>query len=245
MPPTFFPSELSAKPTDVPLMPIQDRGNSRVVEHSLAKDTLTRLRDADTEPRRFREGLVRIGRICGYELSDEVVETQKTRVQTPLSETEAVRARDEGIVVVNVLRAATPFVEGILDTLPNARQGVISASREESTENQGKGFPVTVEYVKMPEIECDDTVIVADPMLATGSTMSSVLDRIEKVSSGDPDVSVLSVVSAPEGIERIADGYPEVDQVTVSVDDYLNEDGYIVPGLGDAGDRAFGTGNTI
>jgi uracil phosphoribosyltransferase len=223
------------------MMTIESRRNSRVIEHTLADDTLTRLRDIGTEPRRFREGLVRLGHICGYELADEVVETQKTRVQTPLSETEAVQTQEEGTVVVNVLRAATPFVEGIVKAFPNARQGVISASREESTENQRKGFPVTVEYVKMPEIDGDDTVIVADPMLATGSTMSSVLDRIEEISSGDPDIFVLSVVSAPEGIEKIADEHPEVHQVTVSVDNYLNEDGYIVPGLGDAGDRAFGT----
>jgi uracil phosphoribosyltransferase len=104
-------------------------------------------------------------------------------------------------------------------------------------------FPITIDYVKLPEISAEDTVIVADPMLATGSTMCSVLEHIlDNNADVDPaKLFVLSAVSAPDGLLRVDDEFPNVDLLTVSIDDYLDDDGYIVPGLGDAGDRAFRT----
>jgi len=171
------------------------------------------------------------------------METEYTEVQTPLTTTmgERVKGLDD-VVIVNVLRAATPFVEGLLKAFPRARQGVISASRdEEAGMNDDGEFPISVEYVKLPEITEDDTVIIADPMLATGSTMATVLDYITSEKTEPENLLVLAAVSAPEGIVRVSEAQPDADIISVAIDDELDEDGFIVPGLGDAGDRAFRT----
>jgi len=223
-------------------MSIESRENASVVTHALAQHILTDIRSVDTEQIAFRKGLVKLGRICGYEITDEWLTTNDVSVRTPLTETTGRRLLGlDDIVVVNVLRAATPFVEGLLKAFPAARQGVISASRDEAAGMRDDGtFPIDVQYVRMPDIRPDDTVIVADPMLATGSTMCTVL--AELMTNGTPeDLVVLSAVSAPAGLERVREGVPAAELVTVSVDDHLDDDGYIVPGLGDAGDRAFGT----
>jgi uracil phosphoribosyltransferase len=169
--------------------------------------------------------------------------TEEVSVQTPLTETTGTRVAGlDDIVIVNVLRAATPFVEGLLKAFPNARQGVISASRNEAAGmNEAGEFPIEVEYVKLPDIRPEDTVIVADPMLATGSTMCTVL---EAVMEGEPEpdqLFVLAAVSAPPGLQRVGQQYPNAECITVGIDDGLNDEGFIVPGLGDAGDRAFKT----
>jgi len=226
-------------------MTIEDRGDAYLVTHALATDTLTKLRSVETEQVAFRKGLVKLGRICGYEIIDGRMETQYVEVQTPLEKTmgERVKGLDD-VVIINVLRAATPFVEGLLKAFPRARQGVISASRdEEAGRNEDGEFPITIDYVKLPEINEEDTVIVADPMLATGSTMCTVLDHVtaEMPDAGVEDLFVLSAVSAPDGLLRVGDQFPEAELLTVAIDDHLNEEGFIVPGLGDAGDRAFRT----
>ena len=224
-------------------MAIEDRGDAHVVTHALATDVLTRIRDVGTEQVEFRKGLVKLGRICGYEIIDGAMETEYVSVRTPLTETTGERVKGlDDVVIVNVLRAATPFVEGLLKAFPRARQGVISASRDESAGRAEDGsFPISVDYVKLPEIREADTVIVADPMLATGSTLCAVL---AEVTAGAPDpehLFVLSAVSAPEGLVRVGETYPQAKLLTVAIDDHLDEDGFIVPGLGDAGDRAFRT----
>ncbi|RLM96438.1 uracil phosphoribosyltransferase [Haloarcula sp. Atlit-7R] len=224
-------------------MPIEQRGDASVVTHALARDELTRIRNVETEQVAFRKGLVRLGRICGYEIIDGRMETEYTEVQTPLTTTmgERVKGLDD-VVIVNVLRAATPFVEGLLKAFPRARQGVISASRdEEAGMNDDGEFPISVEYVKLPEITEDDTVIIADPMLATGSTMVTVLDYLTSEKTEPENLLVLAAVSAPEGIVRVSEAQPAADIISVAIDDELDEDGFIVPGLGDAGDRAFRT----
>ncbi|EMA03819.1 uracil phosphoribosyltransferase [Haloarcula quadrata] len=224
-------------------MPIEQRGDASVVTHALARDELTRIRNVETEQVAFRKGLVRLGRICGYEIIDGRMETEYTEIQTPLTTTmgERVKGLDD-VVIVNVLRAATPFVEGLLKAFPRARQGVISASRdEEAGMNDDGEFPISVEYVKLPEITEDDTVIIADPMLATGSTMATVLDYITSEKTEPENLLVLAAVSAPEGIVRVSEAQPDADIISVAIDDELDEDGFIVPGLGDAGDRAFRT----
>jgi uracil phosphoribosyltransferase len=225
-------------------MPIEDRDDAYLITHALAKDTLLRLRDVETEQVAFRKGLVKLGRICGYEIIDGVMETEYVTVQTPLTETtgEHVKGLDD-VVIINVLRAATPFVEGLLKAFPRAKQGVISAGRDEEAGMDEDGeFPITIDYVKLPEITEKDTVIVADPMLATGSTMCAVLDHVLESTAADPtDLFVLSAVSAPDGLLRVGEQFPDADLLTVAIDDYLDDDGYIVPGLGDAGDRAFRT----
>ncbi|MFC7132283.1 MULTISPECIES: uracil phosphoribosyltransferase [Salinibaculum] len=224
-------------------MGLEEREHAVVVTHPLAQQTLTDLRRADTDSVAFREGLVDLGRLCGYELVDGYMETEAVPIRTPLTETTGQRVAGlEDVVVVNVLRAATPFVEGLLKTVPDARQGVISASRDEEAGMDDDGeFPIEVQYVKLPDIRPEDTVVVADPMLATGSTMCTVL---EEVTGGQPDpeqLVVLSAVSAPPGLERVGEAFPNAERITVGLDDRLDDDGFIVPGLGDAGDRAFNT----
>ncbi len=225
-------------------MPIEDRDQAKLVTHALAKDTLSKIRDVQTEQVGFRKGLVKLGRICGYEIIDGAMETEYVPVETPLTETTGERVKGlDDVVIINVLRAATPFVEGLLKAFPRAKQGVISAGRDEEAGMDEDGtFPISVDYKKLPEITEDDTVVVADPMLATGSTMCTVLEHVLDAAEDEPeDLFVLSAVSAPEGLVRVDEEFPEADQLTVSIDDELNDEGFIVPGLGDAGDRSFRT----
>ncbi|WP_276299601.1 uracil phosphoribosyltransferase [Halorussus lipolyticus] len=224
-------------------MTIEDRGDAKLLTHALAQDTLSKLRDVETEQVGFRKGLVKLGRICGYEIIDGAMETEYVSIETPLTETTGQRVKGlDDVVIINVLRAATPFVEGLLKAFPRAKQGVISAGRdEEAGRGEDGSFPITIDYVKLPEIREKDTVIVADPMLATGSTMCAVLDEVLEEQSNPEDLFVLSAVSAPEGLLRVGDEFDEADLLTVAIDDELNDEGFIVPGLGDAGDRAFRT----
>jgi uracil phosphoribosyltransferase len=224
-------------------MPIEDRDDAHLITHALAKDTLSRLRDTETEQVAFRKGLVKLGRICGYEIIDGAMDTEYVTIETPLEETTGERVKGlDDVVIINVLRAATPFVEGLLKAFPRAKQGVISAGRnEEAGMNEDGQFPITIDYVKLPEITEKDTVIVADPMLATGSTMCTVLEHVLEEAPDYENLFVLSAVSAPDGLLRVGEQFPEADLLTVAIDDYLNDEGFIVPGLGDAGDRAFRT----
>ena len=230
-------------PTPSPTMTIEDRDQAKLITHALAKDTLSQLRDVETEQVAFRKGLVKLGRICGYDIIDGAMETEYVPVETPLEETTGERVKGlDDVVIINVLRAATPFVEGLLKAFPRAKQGVISAGRDEEAGMDESGeFPITIDYVKLPEITEKDTVIVADPMLATGSTISAVLDHVIAEADGFENLFVLSAVSAPDGLIRVGEQFPEADLLTVSIDDELNEEGFILPGLGDAGDRAFRT----
>ncbi len=223
-------------------MPIVERDSASLITHALARDTLSRLRSVETEQVAFRKGLVKLGRICGYEIIDGAMETEYVSITTPLAETTGERVKGlDDVVIVNVLRAATPFVEGLLKAFPRAKQGVISAGRDEEAGMTDGEFPITIDYVKLPEITPDDTVIVADPMLATGSTMCTVLEHVLENAPEPEHLFVLSAVSAPPGLLRVGETYPEADLLTVSIDDHLNDNGFIVPGLGDAGDRAFRT----
>ncbi|WP_340098765.1 uracil phosphoribosyltransferase [Salinibaculum salinum] len=223
-------------------MAIEVREHASVVTHALAQHTLTELRSVQTRQTQFRKGLVKLGRICGYEIADARLNTESVPVETPLAETTGERITNlDDVVVVNVLRAATPFVEGLLKAFPESRQGVISASRDEDAGMDDGEFPIEVQYVKLPEIRPEDTVVVADPMLATGSTMVAVLEELTDGAPTPENLFVLSAVSAPQGLDRVSEACPEAELLTVSVDETLDEHGFIVPGLGDAGDRAFGT----
>lgn len=224
-------------------MTIEDRDNTHIITHALARDTLSRIRDTGTAQVSFRKGLVKLGRICGYEIIDGAMETEYVPVTTPLTEMTGERVTGlENVVIINVLRAATPFVEGLLKAFPKARQGIISAGRnEEDGMNDEGAFPISIDYVKLPEITPEDTVIVADPMLATGSTMCTVLEYVLDDQPEPANLFVLSAVSAPDGLLRVGEEFPETTLLTVSLDNHLDENGFIVPGLGDAGDRAFGT----
>ncbi len=207
-------------------MPIEDRDDAYLITHALAKDTLSRLRDVETTQVAFRKGLVKLGRICGYEIIDGAMETEYVTIQTPLAETTGERVKGlDNVVIINVLRAATPFVEGLLKAFPRAKQGVISAGRdEEAGMDDDGGFPITIDYVKLPEITEKDTVIVADPMLATGSTMCSVLDHILE-NDGAGEAVRSRPLSAPDGLVRVSEAQPDADIISVAIDDELDEDG--------------------
>jgi uracil phosphoribosyltransferase len=214
-------------------------GHVKIVDHPLAQEILTVLRDKDTDQITFRKGLVKLGRLIGYKLIENMP-TEEVYVETPLGvKAKGVRIPQlRNIVIVNVLRAATAFVEGLLKALPLSRQGVVVAKRIEDKPGIENIWAETY-YVKIPQITEKDYVIVADPMLATGSTLLNVLKDLSKI--GKPKkMIVVSVISAPYGLNRVISAYPDVEIYTVAVDPELNEHGYIVPGLGDAGDRAFG-----
>src|SRR5581483_2147005 len=191
-------------------------GKVHVIEHPLAQAILTQLRDKKTDQITFRKGVVKAGRLMGYEII-RTMPVRKTKVTTPLNvQADGIVIPDlENIVIVNVLRAAMPLVEGLLKAFPLARQGVMAIQRVE------------------------DTVIVADPMLATGSTLAEVIGEVQNF--GRPKRTIItSIISCDYGINRVLKSYPRVEIFTLAVDHKLNEHGYIVPGLGDAGDRSFG-----
>lgn len=202
---------------------------------------LTQLRSKNTDQITFRKTLVKLGRIIGYEILN-MLDYNIIEIETPLGvKAKGVYIYDiENIVIINILRAATPLVEGLLKALPTARLGVIAASRKEKeVEN---GFPTEMQiqifYNKIPEIHPKDNVIIADPMIATASTM---LEALKIVKSKNPKkVMVVSIIISEYGIRRILENYHDVNIVTLAVDQELDNRGYIIPGLGDAGDRAFG-----
>ncbi|WP_297477418.1 uracil phosphoribosyltransferase [Thermococcus sp.] len=197
-------------------------------------EVLTELRDERTGPIAFRKGLVKLGRYMAYELT-KTMEVEKVPVKTPLEETEGVLVKDRrNVVIITVLRAAIPLMEGLIKVLEHARVGIVSASRGKAPK-----FEIEIKYVKVPQVRAEDTVIVADPMIATGSTLIKVLSEVKRYGKAKRYV-VVGVLAAPEGISRIKDAHPDVEIFVAVVDRELNERGYILPGLGDAGDRAFG-----
>ena len=214
----------------------------RVVNHPYAQAVLTKLRDRRTGQIDFRKGLVRLGRVLGLELVKEF-EVKEVTVETPLGPAKGVAIPGmDNVVIITILRAAMPLTEGLIKVFPAARQGVISARRvEEKGMGPGYEFEIEITYVKIPEIKHEDTVIIADPMLATGSTMVSIMDEVLKRGRAKR-YFIASVISTPVGIAKVLKKFRNVDLkiYTVAIDEVINEMGYIVPGLGDAGDRAFG-----
>lgn len=225
------------------------RGFVVEIEHPLAKAILTQLRDRRTGQIEFRKGLVRLGRIIGMEMTRHM-DVEKIYVETPLGAVaEGIRIPDmERVVIVTILRAAMPMVEGLVKIFPSARQGIISARRvEEKGMSRGFSFDVEIHYVKIPRIGAEDTLIIADPMFATGSTMASVIERVLE-GQIPKRIFFSTVISTPIAIERLSTILRERGLLggsrlfTVAIDPEVNSKGYIVPGLGDAGDRAFGHG---
>jgi len=205
----------------------------KLVDHLLVQEKLTMIRREGVDGIHFRGGIIEIGRWLAYELTN-TLEKEDVTVQTPLGIAKGVRIRDKNdIVVVSVLRAAIPLVEGIMRVFRNAQYGVVGASRKDKPP-----FPVEVGYFKLPPVD-DKILVIADPMLATGNTMNAILDRVKE--KGNPRrLVLLNVIASKQGIERVQTEHPDVEIYTCAVDKELNPDGYIVPGLGDAGDKAFG-----
>lgn len=205
----------------------------KIIDHAIVQENLTRIRDKNIDRIHFRQGITEIGRLMGYEYAN-TLEKEPVTVNTPLGVAKGIKIKDmKNIMVINILRAAIPLVEGISHVFKEAEYGVIGAWR-----NEDPPFNAKIEYIKLPDLE-DKIVIVADPMLATGGTMNSILSEIKK--RGTPKKLVIfNVISAETGIEKIFKNHPEVEIYTCSVDEKLNKDGYIVPGLGDVGDICFG-----
>ena len=205
-----------------------------VVDHPMVMEQLALARDKHTSQVAFRKAIYRLGRYMAYEFL-RTLDTEEAEVETPLGRSKVRRVRgNDHIVIILVLRAAIPFVEGMYKNLPMAKTGVISAWR-----GRAPDFHIEVNYAKVPAIGRGDVVIVADPMLATGHTLLEVARRVMK--QGKPKrLAFFSVISTREGIDYVAKEFPKAEFYTCAIDPELDEHGYIVPGLGDAGDRSFG-----
>jgi len=206
-----------------------------VVKHPMALEQLTLARDKRSDQVIFRKAIFRLGRMLAYEFL-RTLETKEVQVETPLEKSRGKKIKgNDKIVIVMILRASIPFVEGMYKMLPMARTGIISAWRGEPPD-----FRIEVSYAKIPTIHEDDIVIIADPMLATGHTLLEVANRV--MARGKPKRLVFfSVISARQGINHVSRVYPNAEFYTCAIDRKLNKEGYILPGLGDAGDRAFGS----
>ncbi len=202
-----------------------------IINHPMVQHKLTIMRKQETGTREFRELLKEIGMLMGYEVTrDFPLET--VRINTPMQEMVAHEIAGKKVVVVPILRAGLGMVDGLLTLIPAAKVGHIGMYRDEKTHE-----PVFY-YYKMPEGK-DRMVILTDPMLATGGSACDAIRRLKQ--DGYKNIRMMCLVAAPEGLKRVQAEFPEVDIYTASLDERLNEDCYILPGLGDAGDRIFGT----
>lgn len=205
-----------------------------VVEHPLVRNALAQLRDRRTGADRFRELTERLAALLAWDALATGLAEDDTTVETPLESTGARRLREENLIVVPVLRAGLGMVSGILRLVPGARVGHIGMERNEEI------LEPTSYYAKLPSCRGEGTTaLVADPMLATGGTASATVGRLK--ARGARDIRFMCLVAAPEGVQRMTDDHPEVPVFAAALDRCLNENGYILPGLGDAGDRLFGT----
>jgi len=203
-----------------------------IVDHPLVQHKLTIMRDKDTSTASFRRLLREISQLLAYEVTRELPMTTK-HIKTPLVEMDSPAIEGKKLVLVSILRAGNGLLDGILELVPAARVGFVGLYRDEETLK-----PVQYYYKVPTELE-DRTVIVVDPMLATGNSSVAAIDLLKQ--SGAKNLRFLCLLAAPEGIARMREAHPDVPIVTAAVDEKLNDHGYIVPGLGDAGDRMFGT----
>jgi uracil phosphoribosyltransferase len=201
-----------------------------VVDHPLAAHLLTELRDATTEPERFRHVSRRLATVLVLEATRHLG-TRTAPVRTPLTMTDGVRL-DRPVVAVPILRAGLGLLETVTELLPDVRVGYAGLERDETT------LQPTSYYLKVPELR-DASVLLLDPMLATGGSAAFAAGLLKE--HGATDIQLVCVVAAPEGVKHLASAHPDVRVVTAALDDGLNDVGYIVPGLGDFGDRLFGT----
>ncbi|MBR6875663.1 MAG: uracil phosphoribosyltransferase [Bacteroidales bacterium] len=203
-----------------------------VIDHPMIQHKLTIMRDKETGPKDFRQLLNEISLLMGYEITREIP-LEEVEIETPICKTTAKRVLGRKMAIIPILRAGLGMVEGLLDLVPVAKVGHIGLYRNEKTHE-----PV-IYYCKLPEDIDDRFVIVTDPMLATGGSSCDALQILKD--RGCTNVKLMCLVAAPEGIKRVQEAHPDVDIYVAAIDDHLNADAYIVPGLGDAGDRIFGT----
>ncbi|MGR3364070.1 MAG: uracil phosphoribosyltransferase [Maritimibacter harenae] len=203
-----------------------------VVKHPLVQHKLSIMREKETSTAVFRQLLKEISLLLAYEVTRDLSMTTKT-IETPLTTMEAPILAGRKLALISILRAGNGLLDGMLELIPSARVGFVGLYRDEETLK-----PVQY-YFKVPELMGERTVIAVDPMLATGNSSAAAIDLLKE--AGATDIRFLCLLAAPEGVARMKEAHPDVPIVTAALDEKLNEKGYIVPGLGDAGDRMFGT----
>ena len=206
--------------------------NFHIVDHALLKHKLSILRDINTRSKEFRELTREITSLLAYQATKEL-HTSMYDIQTPITATKGYKVELDNIVLIPVLRAGLGMLQGMLDLIPNSRVGYIGMERDHNTH-----LPVDY-YFKIPKEADKKTFIILDPMLATGGTMIAAIDRLKKL--GANDILSISIISSPEGMKEFCKQHQDVDIYTGALDEKLNKNKYIVPGLGDAGDRLYGT----
>jgi uracil phosphoribosyltransferase len=206
--------------------------NVTVVDHPLVQHKLSLMRRTETSTAMFRQLIREVTLLLGYEVTRDLPMT-KERIQTPMTEMDAPMLKGKKLVFISVLRAGNGLLEGMLDLIPSARVGHVGLYRDPET-------LVAVEYYfKVPDELDERKVIVVDPMLATANSSIAAVQRIKE--AGARDIKFVCLLAAPEGIKAFQEAHPDVPIITAAIDDHLNDHGYIVPGLGDAGDRIYGT----
>lgn len=203
-----------------------------VVEHPLVQHKLSIMRRTDTPSNKFRQLLREISHLLAYEVTRDLAMTSET-IETPLTTMEAPVLDGKKLALVSILRAGNGLLDGVLELIPSARVGFVGLYRDEETLE-----PVEY-YFKVPDNLSERRVIAVDPMLATGNSSAAAIQKLKE--AGAVDIKFLCLLAAPEGVARMKEAHPDVEIVTAALDSHLNELGYIVPGLGDAGDRMFGT----
>ncbi|WP_341213537.1 uracil phosphoribosyltransferase [uncultured Limimaricola sp.] len=203
-----------------------------VVTHPLVQHKLTLMRRSDTSTASFRQLLREISLLLAYEVTRDLPMTT-TRIETPMQPMDAPAIEGKKLALVSILRAGNGLLDGILELVPSARVGFVGLYRDPETLK-----PVEY-YFKVPKGLDERLTIAVDPMLATGNSSVAAIDMLKK--AGAKDIIFLCLLAAPEGVARMKEAHPDVPIVTASLDERLDDHGYIVPGLGDAGDRMFGT----
>lgn len=202
------------------------------MNHPLVSNYLSIIRDKNTDNGDFRNGINNIASLLFYEASKKI-ETYKKDIETPVANCTKDVIDETKICIIPILRAGLAMSEPIMKIVPNAKCGMIGLYRDSETKNP-------VEYlVKLPSDIASKKIFVVDPMLATGGSASYAIKLLKD--KGAKDITLLSIIGAPEGIKVVNDNHPDVDIYISAIDDSLNENKYIIPGLGDAGDRIFGT----
>lgn len=203
-----------------------------IVDHPVVQSKVTRLRDISTSNKEFRELVAEIASFICYEATKDL-ETKEIEVESVLCKTKG-NILNKKVGIVPILRAGLGMVDGILNLIPNASIGHIGLYRDPETL-----LPVEY-YCKLPSSDPLNTdILLIDPMLATGGTAIAAMQFIKE--RGFKNIKFLCLISSPEGVKKVSEAHPDIDIYTASLDDHLNDHGYIIPGLGDAGDRIFGT----
>lgn len=207
-------------------------GKVYVFDHPLIQHKTAMLRMKDTSTKDFRELVNEIGLLMGFEATRDL-ELEEREIETPICQTKVKMLKGEDLCIVPIIRAGLGLVDGMLALVPSAKVGHIGLYRDPETHK-----PVEY-YCKMPEDLDKRKIIIVDPMLATGGSAVAAIDFVKQ--RGGKNISFMCLIAAPEGIETLTNAHPDVDVYIAAKDEYLNDNAYIVPGLGDAGDRLYGT----